>query len=428
MLISYLFFSRIIDRKRTVRQSLLLGFICFQIASTINVLADNTPWINLITFCIANFVFAHFCFSLKKSTALFYSFLLTALMTSLEVVVIFLLSTFLGNEITAYNSNFGFLILASIMNKSLYFFTCLILTHFLAKKISQPRLPFGLYAYPIGIFICLTLIWYVCAQQELSNFSQFLLAIVSILLFGSTIVLFITYQHGLERENELLLVKSGLERMQTEKAYYEILEHQNCQLMTYAHDAKNHLIAIKNLNTDSRVAHYIETMYERLERYAHHSHSGNPVLDVMINKYTTACQLKGVQFEVDVKLCNLGYVEDFDLVAILGNLLDNALTAAARSEGKTIYLATAFRNTYQIVIVENSCDLPPVSLGNQLLSTKQNKKFHGLGLKSVRKTLEKYHGDFHWEYDPSLCQFTITVMIGEKSTMGNQAYTQEIKP
>ena len=412
MLISYLFFSRVADRAGPVWKVLLLGVLCFGAASAVNLLFGNTGWVNLIAFCLANLIFARLCFSIKARAALFYSLILTALMTALEVIVIFLLSVFMGNNVTDYNSNVVFLFLVFTINKSLYFFTCLILTNFLVKKATQFRLPLGLYAYPAGVFVCLALIWYICAQQTLSYKNQFLLAAVSMILFASTIVLFITYQHGLERENELLMVKSRFDHLQTEKDYYEILEHQNRQLMTYAHDAKNHLAAIKNLNTDTRVDRYIEAMSEQLSTYANQCHSGNPALDVMINKYVTTCQLRGIHFEYDVRLCNLDRLEDFDLVAILGNLLDNALAAAEQSQEKNIYFATALRNSYQVIVVENSCDTPPVSRGGRLLSTKQDSHFHGFGLKSVEQTLKKYQGDFHWEFDDFLCRFSVAVMVG----------------
>lgn len=45
-------------------------------------------------------------------------------------------------------------------------------------------------------------------------------------------------------------VRSELSRIQSEKNYYQILEQQNQQLMIYAHDAKNHLAAIRSLNRD----------------------------------------------------------------------------------------------------------------------------------------------------------------------------------
>ena len=199
-----------------------------------------------------------------------------------------------------------------------------------------------------------------------------------------------------------------------EQSYYEILERQNQQLRSYAHDAKNHLEAIRNLNQDPKVEQYIAQMEQQLQAYTRRCHSGNRVLDVMVDKYVTACELKNIAFTYDVQLCNLEGVEDFDLVAILGNLLDNALTAAQESQEKWMELATARRNGYQVVVVENSCDRPPIVGEEGLRSTKAGGENHGFGLKSVAKALKKYEGDFQWDYDQEKRRFTMTVMIGQR--------------
>jgi sensor histidine kinase regulating citrate/malate metabolism len=239
------------------------------------------------------------------------------------------------------------------------------------------------------------------------------------ILFGSTVILFITYQHSLERENEYVQVKREVERLQTEKSYYDILEHQNQQLRIYAHDAKNHLAAIQNLNTDPRVSSYIEKLSGQLNSYANHCHSGNQILDVIISKYAAACELKDIHFEYDVRLCNLSGIDDFDLVAILGNLLDNALTAAEQSQQSELSVATALRNSYCVIVIENSCDTAPILRGNRLVTTKENGGLHGCGLKSVARTLKKYQGDFDWEYNSTSHRFITTVML-KQQTMNHE--------
>lgn len=414
MLISYLFFSKVAERRGLPLQCWLIGLLCFDSAAVANLLSDNTVWVNLISFCLANFTFAVLCFHMKPSTAVFYSFILTALMSALEIMVIFVTSVLRGSDATNYNSDVILLVLYITISKTLYFLTCLILANHIINNKGQRKFPLGLYVYPAGTFICLTLFWYICTQQTLNYISQCLLAVVSMILFGSTVVLFITYQHSLERENEYMLVESEYKRLQVEKSYYDILEHQNQQLMLYAHDVKNHLNCIQNLNKDSRVNSYIEKLSEQLNRYTSHCHSGNQILDVIISKYAATCELKGIHFEYDVRLCNLSHIDDFDLVAILGNLLDNALTAAEQSKHKELSVSTALRNSYCVIVIENSCDTEPVSHGNRLLTTKRDGRLHGFGLKSVEKTLKKYQGDFGWEYNNINNRFITTVMLGQK--------------
>jgi sensor histidine kinase regulating citrate/malate metabolism len=274
------------------------------------------------------------------------------------------------------------------------------------------KIPYSFYFFPICILTSLVAFWNIGAHERLSNENQMILSAISILLLGATAFLFITYRHNIERDNEYIRVKSEFDRLQTEKAYYDILEHQNQQLMIYAHDAKNHLAAIKSLSSNPEINSYTEKLLNQLGSYTKSCHSGNMILDVIINKYVTECEMCQIKFDYDIKSCNLAKVEDIDLVSVLGNLLDNAVAAAGKSTEKYVSLETTTRNSYDVVVISNSCDFAPEQKGAQLVTTKEDKKLHGFGIKSVKKTLKKYQGDFNWDYDIERQLFITTVMIG----------------
>lgn len=257
--------------------------------------------------------------------------------------------------------------------------------------------------------------WFICTRDNVAYDTQLLLSLASVILFGSTVLLFITYQHQIDAESEHLRVKSENERLQTEKSYYDILEQQNQQLMIYTHDTKNHLTAIQSLSSDPAINEYIAKLLNQLKEYSSNCHSRNKMLDVMIDKFVIDCNRRGIQFDYYVKSCNLLGVDDIDLVAILGNLMDNAMTAAEQSAGKRISLETTKRNGYSVIIVTNSCDTAPVIHGQQLVSSKTDKRFHGFGLKSVAKTLKKYGGDFAWDYNDLNREFVVTAMLATKA-------------
>lgn len=131
----------------------------------------------------------------------------------------------------------------------------------------------------------------------------------------------------------------------------------------------------------------------------------------MLHKYIITCELRGIRFEYDIRSCNLSQLADIDLVAILGNLMDNAVSAAEQSEEKYISLSTCHRNSYSVIDLTNSCAAPPVQRGGRLLTTKTDKLSHGFGMKSVEKTIRKYQGDFNWDYHAGEKRFTATVML-----------------
>ena len=299
------------------------------------------------------------------------------------------------------------------MNKTLLFLTSLVLSGIVKPKTVYAKIPSNLFFDPISVTVCLGMFWYICVQSGTSYNTQLLLAISSLIIFGSMILLFITYQHQVEANSEYIRMKSEYNRLQTEKSYFDILEQQNQNLLIYAHDTKKHLAAIQALSDDPTINEYITKLSDQLKAYTKNCHSGNMMLDVMINKYVMDCAHRGIHFEYNVRSCNLKEMEDIDLVTILGNLMDNALTSAEHSKQKSILLETTMRNGYSVLVVVNSCDTPPSTHGGSLITSKEDKKIHGFGLKSVSKSLAKYHGDFSWEYNADTRMFTMTAMIGE---------------
>ena len=218
-------------------------------------------------------------------------------------------------------------------------------------------------------------------------------------MIAAVIITCILQQRQSEKEQELAELRTIKQNQEIDTKYFELLEHQNKNLRIYAHDTKNHLLAIRSLTDDEKIIDYIEKLTEGINNYSKIASSGNHSLDVIINKYITECEIKNVKFTYDIKKSNLLKIEICDLVSVLGNLLDNALEAAEHSENKFIDLHTDHKNGYDIITVKNSCDIKPQADGDKLKTTKTNKRFHGLGIKSIKTTLKKYNGIYSWEYD-----------------------------
>lgn len=300
------------------------------------------------------------------------------------------------------------------ISKSLYFLTCLILSNFIKKEKSSIKIPFALYIYPAVIVSALVLFWNICVDYDLSNMHQILLSIISVAMFFSAAILFIVYQDNVAKENQYLIFEQEIEKSNIDKKFYDILEQQNKELMIYAHDTKNHLNAIKALNNNEQIDEYLTKMTDELKAHSSTCHSGNHTLDVIINKYVTECEMKNIGFDFDIRLSNLKIADDYDLVTILGNVLDNAVESAYNAQDKNISLRTNKVNTYDSIIVTNSCDAPPQSVNGELKTTKKDKKSHGLGIQSVMKILKKYKGGLDWEYNSEEKQFTTTIILKQQ--------------
>lgn len=414
MLISYSFFSLIGDRKYKTPVCIAIGTALFLSGAVFDIVLSNVIWFNALYFFIINLLFSYICFRIKITRCIFYSILLDIFQTALEFVVIFLVSTIINTEVTAYLDNFLILVIEGIISKLLYFMTCLIMARFIRKEKSNIKFPAGLYMYPVIVIATLLIFWSMCTHFELTYNYQLVLSGISFALFASIVVLFISYQQSIEKENLIFALQNQVEKQNMDMNYYSILEKQNEDLRIYAHDTKNHLNAIHNLNSNPEIDEYLNKMISRLKNYSSVCHSGNHMLDVIINKYVTECDMKGLKFSFDVFVTNLNYVKSDDLVTILSNSLDNAIEASELSVNKTISLATDHINTYDVITIVNSCDNPPKTKGDELVTTKRNKDIHGLGIKSIRKALNQYGGDYQWEYNEGKGEFTLMISLLSK--------------
>lgn len=414
LVIAYLFFSRVAQQRLPVWGVLLVGVACFlgQEGLMVILYPLGEPWVLSYTLILLAFGAVGFC--IQVWAAVMYAIMLTVFrvgtaMAAHEAYTWLYQSRHYysytldgcSEEMEAAVAFVGYLLCA------------LVVANLIAWVRKRRTLPLPLFAVPGAVLVGIPAVAVWMGQEMPERWEKAAMALGSVAVAAGTALAVLAYQVLLERWQDTRLERRQAEQLQLEKSYYEILEHQNQRLRSYAHDAKNHLEAIKNLNSDPKVGEYIQQMEQQLQQYTRRCHSGNRALDVMVDKYVTACEMKKITFAYDVQLCNLGGVDDFDLVAILGNLLDNALAAAQDSREKWMELATAVRNGYQVVVVENSCDLPPVVGEEGLRSTKEGGDLHGFGLKSVAKTLKKYQGDFQWDYDKEKRHFSMTVMIGQ---------------
>lgn len=414
MFIAYIFFSQIGDKKVKTLHCFIIGTAIFETGAIFNIVLSNIILFNALYFLFINFIYGLICFKIKISRILFYALILDIASTALEFVSIFIISVLTGTQTTAYLNNILFYVLNFAISKLLYFLTCLIIVRFVKTEKANFKFPIGLYFYPLAVISGLIIFWDICTKSNISNEHQIALSILSAVLFFSIIILFITYQRSIEEENNLFILQKEIDKIKTEKTYYDILEKQNQDLMIYAHDAKKHLATIQELNNNPQIDKYIVEMTNRLKAHSNTCHSGNHTLDVIINKYDTECKIKNIDFSFDFKLANLKMVNDYDLVTVISNLLDNALEASVESENRFITIKTNKVNTYDSLIVTNSCDTPPDADNNELRTTKKDKKVHGLGIKSVLKTLKKYDGDLEWEYNDKSKEFITTVIFLNK--------------
>ena len=160
------------------------------------------------------------------------------------------------------------------------------------------------------------------------------------------------------------------------------------------HDYKNNVLVLSQLaqNDDIEgIKKYLKKETDLIDRKIFCIHTGNSVIDVIINTKQHFAEAKGILFVVNAFLPEHGTILDLDLANILGNLLDNAIEASMEEQDPYIDVIIRQEKSFMLIKVTNKyCGELP---GN-MRSSKKNKIFHGIGIESVKSTVEKYHGEF----------------------------------
>ena len=243
-------------------------------------------------------------------------------------------------------------------------------------------------------------------HTEITVFSV-ILNIIIVAFLGS----FVRYLHEKRRAEEMRLQEV------MNQAYFRNLElkkQRDEDVRRLHHDMKNHLLAIEKLASgqDGHVGEYIGELTAELEPYESLVETGNELLNGILSEKQALARSKDIDLEIQADCSGLSFISDTDLCTIFGNALDNAIEACEKvqpKEERVIRVKSETMANQVYITVTNSCEgTVDVSKGLPQ-TTKKDKNMHGIGIRSIRRALEKYNGVL--KLRPGERKFTFTAII-----------------
>ncbi len=169
------------------------------------------------------------------------------------------------------------------------------------------------------------------------------------------------------------------------------------------HDFHNHIdILHRYLSTGStaKAISYLEDLRSPVQAITQKVWIGDEAVDYLINSKIALAISQQIRVSTNIEFPRHTNIRSVDLVAILGNLLDNALAATEIAEDSLRFINLTIRriNDMLIVKVENGCSVAPSSVDGDLQTSKKDKSLHGWGLQSARTAAGHYDGTIETEY------------------------------
>lgn len=140
------------------------------------------------------------------------------------------------------------------------------------------------------------------------------------------------------------------------------------------------------------------------------------MLNAILARYARQCLDRHIAFHADIRSGIIDFIADADITSLFCNLLDNAMEAAGYSPDSFIDISVCKREKTPfiiITIINSSRKNPFEESDGRLATTKPNKRKHGFGIKSIRKTVAKYHGDMQMYYNQESLTFHTVITLKE---------------
>lgn len=108
----------------------------------------------------------------------------------------------------------------------------------------------------------------------------------------------------------------------------------------------------------------------------------------------------------------LSALEASDMYSLFGNLLDNAISAVENlpDRSKVIKLSVHELNGFPVIKIANDYEGELVFEGGLPRTTKENKAYHGFGMKSVKKICEKYNAELRISAEGGIFRLSIVFL------------------
>ncbi len=224
-------------------------------------------------------------------------------------------------------------------------------------------------------------------------------------------LMYLLYRIAREIEtNARLTAENQLLTMEAHR--YQELRHHMEETRMLRHDFRQHVRVITNLSAAgqaSELAEYLHQLDATLDS-AHPTLCANPAVDAVAGYYHQCATKHHVPIDWKLVLPKELPLPETDICMLLGNLLENALTACMKlpEEKRHIRVICQMLSPAMLgLIVENPYDGELKIERGQLMSTRH--EGIGLGLESVRITVNRYHGQLTIETENFL--FGVDVLL-----------------
>ena len=244
-------------------------------------------------------------------------------------------------------------------------------------------------------------------EEQLSPMQHIfsILSILGILMTNSLVyVLYVNMQKDHAKQLEYSILQQAFKSQEKSVEETKILYQS---VRSIRHDLKQHFqVALTMLHSGkiNEAVDYMEKYNDTvLDGISNKVFCDNDVVNYIINSKSKICSDRHIKIYIYIAN-EIPEFSDLDLCVLLGNALDNAIEGVSGEGNNEIYLELRNVDNFFMISVKNTIINSVLEYNPNLISTKNEKEVHGLGILSMKEVVQKYNGSIEfYESDNKFC-------------------------
>lgn len=249
-------------------------------------------------------------------------------------------------------------------------------------------------------------------NNSVSKDNMYVIVLTISLIVSSSIIILIVIGKIVQDDKLKLEYELINERIKTNHKSYENINEIHDKLKYIYHDLKNHMTCIKSYDTKEEMISYINNLEYQITDFENFRCTGNKTLDIILGEKIYLCKKYNIEFEDNINISKLKFIQNTDICGIFANALDNAIEACICIDDeieKRIEVKATYINGFSIIKFINSKSNEINFIDDRIQTSKDDNKIHGIGLASIKYIVSKYDGETIVNYSDN--EFILKIMI-----------------
>nr|WP_312983467.1 GHKL domain-containing protein [Clostridioides sp.] len=393
----------IFDKLNNIKKNKCICNLCYifgiilVLTMTIFDIEPNTKLI--VNFFLINAIYMYF-YEVKFIRSIFISTIYSLIMIGFDTLSISLIVF-----INSLNSIDLVMKIHSIYRFELYILSKLliVLLLFLIKS-SNGKLNINTQEYiffhiPIftNLFSIMVIFGFLFKKGDLTRIEGYVILMATLLIIMANIALIYIISKIIRGNNIRIENKIIKDNVEKQYIHYLRMEKEQSKIKQLYHDMNNHMIYIKTIYGDNEKSNeYIESLDRQINEIKLPFSTNNMTLDVILNDKKYICENKGISLVVNINFSMCDFINMVDVCSIFSNILDNAIEACEKIDSKLnryINLRGSVVKGFYVIICENTRTNEINFDGGKIKTDKKDIFFHGIGINSVKSSIDKYNGN-----------------------------------